>query len=384
MGGIYLDYNASAPVDPRVLETMIVAYKNTYGNADSRTHDYGDRARKAVVNARKMVADLLGIQSEEVFFTSGATESNNMALLGLSDYADQTGRKHIITTSIEHKAILNAAKHLEKMGFDVDYVNPKNSGRIDIDDVIGRLREDTLLVSVMHANNETGIIQPVKELGDILADKDVLFHTDVTQTCGKLVDEIRTLKYDMMSIAAHKMYGPQGIGALILRRKRYKLPPIKPILFGGSQERGLRPGTTPVALVVGFGEACRLAGEEFKQHMQECNGIKETVLDCLKRSGLEYHINGDQNFCMPTTLNVSLTGVMSEALMLATKQYCGVSNGSACNSSSYEPSYVLTAMGVPEVQIENSIRISWGPGVNQKDIITDFMRLLEIAKQMAF
>ena len=384
MSGVYLDYNASAPIDPRVLNVMIDVYKNTYGNADSRTHDYGEQARKVVAEGRKHVADLLGVNSDEVFFTSGATESNNMVLLGLSEYAEQTGRKHIITTAIEHKAILNAAKHLEKQGFNVEYIKPKQSGRIDIEDVMGRLREDTLLVSIMHANNETGVIQPIEEIGELLENTSVLFHTDVTQTCGKLVEEIRGLKYDMMSIAAHKMYGPQGIGALILRKKKYRLPPIKPILFGGSQEHGIRPGTTPVALVAGFGEACRVAAAEHEYNMQDYRALKEVIVRCLDESGIKYSINGTQRFCMPTTLNVSLDGVMSEALMIATKQYCGVSNGSACNSNSYEPSYVLTAMGISNSQIENSIRISWGPGLDVIEIEKDFSKLLDVAKSMIF
>ena len=382
MSGIYLDYNASAPIDSRVLNVMIDVYKNTYGNADSRTHDYGEQARKVVAEGRKYVADLLGVNSDEVFFTSGATESNNMALLGLSEYAEQTGKKHIITTAIEHKAILNAAKHMEKQGFIVEYIRPKQSGRIDIDDVVRRLRDDTLLVSVMHANNETGVIQPIKEIGDLLEDTPVMFHTDTTQTCGKLVEEIRELKYDMMSIAAHKMYGPQGIGALILRKKKYRLPPIKPILFGGSQEHGIRPGTTPVALTAGFGEACRIANEEYGKNMQEYEEVKKTIIHCLRKSGLKYTINGIQEYCMPTTLNICLEGVMSEALMIATKQYCGISNGSACNSKSYDPSYVLTAMGMPVTRIESSIRISWGHGMDTEEIETDFCRLLDTAKSM--
>ncbi len=384
MSGVYLDYNASAPIDPRVLKVMIDVYRNAYGNADSRTHDYGEKARKVVAEGRKHVADLLGVNSDEVFFTSGATESNNMALLGLSEYAEQTGKKHIITTAIEHKAILNAAKHLEKQGFVVEYIKPKQTGRIDIEDVMKRLRDDTLLVSVMHANNETGVIQPIKEIGDLLEDTPVMFHTDVTQTCGKLVKEIRGLKYDMMSIAAHKMYGPQGIGALILRKKKYRLPPIKPILFGGSQEHGIRPGTTPVALVAGFGEACRVASEEYVHNMQNYRALKEVIVRCLDESGIRYFINGTQEFCMPTTLNVSLDGVMSEALMIATRQYCGVSNGSACNSNSYEPSYVLSAMGIPQAQIENAIRVSWGHDFDIIEIENSFSLLLDVAKAMSF
>ena len=383
MSGIYLDYNASAPIDSRVLEVMINTYYTAYGNADSRTHDYGENARKIVTRGRKQVADLLGVKSDEIFFTSGATESNNMVLQGLVEYAEQTGKKHIITTSIEHKAIINSAKHLEKHGFDVEYIAPQRSGRIDVEDVIRRLRDDTLIVSIMHANNETGVIQPIKEIGDVLDEKSILFHTDMTQTCGKLVDEIRDLKYDMASIAAHKMYGPQGIGALVLRKKNYKLPPVKPILFGGSQEHGMRPGTTPVALVAGFGEACRIAAEEYKDHLSEYQRIKDTIIRCLEKSGLKYSINGDQKSSMPTTLNVCLDGVSSEALMIATKQYCGISNGSACNSNSYEPSYVLSAMKLSEEAIDGTVRISWGPFVEKKEFIQSMRILINSAKKLA-
>ena len=219
---VYLDYNASAPIDQRVLDEMILAYQNKVGNADSRTHSYGENARNAVENARKQVANLLGISSGEVFFTSGATESNNIALQGLKEYAEKTGKKHIVTASIEHKAILETAKYMELNGYEVDFVNPNESGQISVESILEKLREDTLLVSVMHVNNETGVIQPVLELGEEIQKRGILFHIDATQSCGKLVEEIRNLKYDMLSFSAHKLMGPQGVGALILKRKSYK------------------------------------------------------------------------------------------------------------------------------------------------------------------
>ena len=217
---VYLDYNATTPIDSRVLDVMIDVYKNHPGNADSRTHDFGENARQIVENARKQVANLLGVNSTEVFFTSGATESNNIAILGLQQYAEATGKKHIITTSIEHKAVLNTVKYLESKGFRVDYVKPDIFGRVSKKEILDLIREDTLLVSIMHVNNETGIIQPVLEIGNELEEKKVLFHIDATQSCGKLVKEIRDLKYDMLSISAHKFNGPQGIGSLVLRRKK--------------------------------------------------------------------------------------------------------------------------------------------------------------------
>jgi cysteine desulfurase len=380
---IYLDYNASTPVDSRVLEEMINIYKNDYGNPDSRTHDFGSTAKKEVENARSQVAKMLGVKSDEVIFTSGATESNNIALLGLQEYAEKTGKKHIITTSIEHKAILEAAKHLEDRGYEVEYVSPEKSGRVSANSIINCLRPDTLLVSVMHANNETGVVQPVQEIGEELEKRKILFHIDATQTAGKLVEEIQNLKYDMLSLGAHKMNGPQGVGALILKKKKYKFPPVKPLMFGGGQEHGLRPGTVPTALVAGLGKSCEIAAQEYQQNTKENKEIKIMLLKMLEDSGIQYQINGDQSFCMVNTLNISIKGVMSEALMLASKQYCGISNGSACTSHSYEPSYVLRAMGLPEERIDSAIRLSWGPGVDRNVLKKQFNDLLNVAKSIA-
>lgn len=381
---VYLDYNASAPIDARVLELMIDVYKNNIGNADSRTHDYGDSARKIVENARGQVASILNISKDEVFFTSGATESNNIVIQGLRKFAEETGKKHIITTSIEHKAVLESAKSLLEEGFEVEFIEPEPSGRVNAELIESKVREDTLLVSVMHVNNETGIIQPVKELGMYLSDKDTFFHVDATQSFGKLVEELRETKYDMLSMSAHKICGPQGIGALILRKKRYKLPPVKNITYGGHQEHGIRPGTIPVALVAGLGEACRIAEEEYKNNEALYKKIKSEMIDLIKKSGLEYEINGDQNYCVNSTMNVCIKGVSSEALMLSSKQYCGVSNGSACNSNSYNLSYVLKAMDIGDEKIKNSIRVSWGPGVDENRVIEEFGKLLEAAKVLVF
>lgn len=379
---IYLDYNASAPIDPRVLEVMIDAYQNHFGNADSRTHDFGDGARAITEDARGKVASLLGVKKDEVFFTSGATESNNIAILGLRKYGEETNRKHIITSSIEHKAVLNAAKYLAESGFEVEFVDPDESGRVDSQKVISMVREDTLLVSVMHVNNETGIIQPVQEIGDYLKDTKTLFHIDATQSCGKLVDEVRQLNYDLMSISAHKMHGPQGVGALIMRKKRYRLPPVAPIMFGGGQERGIRPGTLPVALIAGFGKACAIADEKADQKSTKCREIKNIIIKLIEDSGVTYTINGDQNYCVSSTINISFHGVASEALMLATKQYCGVSNGSACNSRSYRHSYVLSAMKLSEERIECAIRISWGEDTDMATLLREFSSLLKTIKIM--
>lgn len=380
---VYLDYNATTPIAPRVLDVLIEVYRNDPGNADSRTHDFGEQARKITENARKQVAELLGVTPEEVFFTSGSTESNNIAIQGLREYAASTGKKHIITTSIEHKSVLNTVKYMESQGFDVDYVSPDLSGRVSAEDVLRHVREDTLLVSIMHVNNETGTIQPVKEIGDALSEKDVLFHVDATQSCGKLVDEIRHLHYDMLSMSAHKFRGPQGIGALVLRRRNYKLPPVKNVYFGGQQEHGLRPGTTPVALVAGMGKACELAQAEYKEEVKENKAIRDEMLELLTKEGVRYELNGNPQYCIDSTLNICFDGVSSEALMLSTKQYCAISNGSACTSKSYDPSYVLTAMGIPVDKIESSVRISWGPGADKNEIVKNFKEMLSTVKNLA-
>lgn len=381
--GIYLDYNASTPIDERVLDVMIDVYKNAYGNPDSRTHDYGDGARKVVENARGQVARLLGVDNSEVFFTSGSTESNNLAIRGLVNYANVTGKKHVITSTIEHKAVLETVKSLEKEGFRVDLVSPDVDGRIDVEHILCLLEEDTLLVSLMHANNETGIIQPIKELGQILDEKRVLFHVDATQSCGKLVPELRDVKYNMLSLSAHKLGGPQGVGALILRKKKYRLPPVKAITYGGQQEHGIRPGTVPVALVAGLGKACELAVEEYKDNIHKFFENKQLVISLIEQSELEYAFNGNQDYCMPNTLNVSFKGVDSEALMLSSRQYCGISNGSACTSHDYTPSYVLTAMGLEADRISSAVRISWGAKTDPEELKANLLNLLEVAKGLA-
>lgn len=380
--GIYLDYNASAPIDERVLDTMVDVYRNHTGNADSRTHVYGDNARSIVENARRQVAELLSVNPNEVFFTSGATESDNIAVQGLVEFANQSGKKHIITTAIEHKAVLETVKAMGRQGYDVDIVYPGLDGRVSADDVISRVRDDTLLVSVMHVNNETGIIQPVREIGKALKEKGVLFHVDATQSCGKLVDEIRNLDYDMLSFSAHKLRGPQGIGCLILRRKNYTLPPIKAIMYGGQQENGIRPGTIPVALVAGCGKACEISCREYKESKVKLSILKKCLVSLLEQSGLTYHFNGDQKLCVDSTANVCLEGISSEALMIMTKQYCGVSNGSACTSKSYAPSYVLSAMGIPEDRISSSLRISWGPDTDLEKMKEGITKVLDTAKHL--
>lgn len=373
----YLDYNASTPIDERVLSVMIDVYRNAYGNADNINNSFGEKAGSVVDNARKEVSSLLSVKKDEVFFTSGATESDNMVVFGLVDYAQKTGKKHIITTAIEHKAVLEPLSKLEKLGFEITYIYPDISGRINENDVLNALRDDTLLVSVMHANNETGIIQPVKEIGDALADKDIFFHVDAAQTFGKLVEELRGVKYTFLSASAHKMYGPQGIGVLVMRKKRYKQPPITPMFFGGSQEHGFRPGTIPTALIAGLGEACRIAGKEYADNLKKYEETKELIYQLLDHFGISFSVNGERKFCIPNTLNIRIMGMNSIALIQQCKPFCGISNGSACNTMSHKPSHVLKAMGFSDEHTEQSIRISWGNKPFEQE---DFVHLLDVAK----
>ena len=379
---IYLDWNASAPIAPEVVETMMEVYQNQIGNADSRTHAYGEAVRAVVEHARKQVAALLGVTSAEVFFTSGATESSNIAIQGLAAHAEQSGKRHIITSAIEHKAVLETVKAMGRRGFDVDIVAPEPSGRVAKEKILEKLRADTLLVSLMHVNNETGVIQPVEELGAELEKREILFHVDATQSCGKLVDELRRLKYRMLSFSAHKMRGPQGVGVLVLRKRDYKLPPVKAILYGGEQERGIRPGTIPAALAAGCGKACELAAMRYKEDSRKLQQIKAMLLQMIDEAGLLYSVNGDAEFSLPSTLNLSLHGISAEALMIAARGGCAISNGSACTSKSYAPSYVLAAMGVSAEQIESSIRLSWGAETDRALLKTEFAKLLTAAKAL--
>lgn len=371
---LYLDYNASAPILPEVLDTMIDAYKRIPGNADSRTHIYGTNAQKLVQSARNTIANILRVDQSEIIFTSGSTESNNTVILGIEDYALQTGKTHIITTAIEHKAILEPLKHLEKKGFKVDYVKPDESGRIDTDQLLSLVTDNTSLVSVMYVNSETGIIQPVDIIGKALKERSVLFHVDATQALGKLNDEIRSLDYNLMSIASHKIGGPQGIGALVFRRSSdYKRPPITQLMYGGSQERGFRPGTIPVALVAGFAKAVEICERDMEINNQKCLETKERFLEAVK--DLPYAINGDSKYCLPSTINISFDGLDAEAAFLCLGDEYSFSNGSACNSSSHTLSYVLEAMGLSEKRNSEAIRLSWNGSISVD--FTPFVRTIK-------
>jgi cysteine desulfurase len=373
---VYLDYNASAPIDERVLDFMVEVYKQSFGNADSRTHVFGTSAKELVAKSRGEIADILNIDKTDLIFTSSSTESNNIATLGMLKHAISSGRNHFITTSIEHKAVLEPLKSMIADGCNVDFVNPDSSGRVNADEIMSKVTDKTLLISVMHVNSETGIIQPVLELGEALSKTKTYFHIDATQSFGKMNDEIRKLKYDMLSFTGHKLGGPQGIGGLVVRRGAdYKRPPITPLFYGGQQERGLRPGTTPVALIAGLAKAAVLCEYEYKEIYSGSKKIKNDFISAI--NGLDYQINGDQRYCVPNTINISFNGVDGEGVFVAMKDSYAFSNGSACTSGSFSPSYVLTAMGLSEERISSALRLSWDGKIK-----VDFSNLVKYIKSI--
>ena len=354
---VYLDCNATTPLDPRVSDEVVEWMAKEFGNAGSRTHSYGQVAKERVKRARLEVAAVVDAKPEEVVFTSGATESNNLALLGLAEHGASTGRRHIICTQIEHKAVLEPVEILGERGFDVTVIRPTAGGWVDPEEIAGAMRSDTLFVSVMAVNNETGVIQPIDEIAAKLADSEAFFHVDAAQAFGKLIDPLRLSRIDMMSISGHKIFSPKGIGALIMRRRRFKRPPVSPLMFGGGQERGIRPGTLPVGLIAGLGLASKLALDEHEARTQRCETLRREALAALEPLG--FAGNGDLSRTVPHTLNFSIPGVDSEAAIVALKDIAAISNGSACTSQSYEPSHVLVAAGLPKWQIDGALRLSW-------------------------
>ena len=355
---IYFDNHATTPCDPAVVDAMVPYLSELYGNAASRSHAFGWSAREAVENAREQVASLIGATSKEIVFTSGATESDNISILGLLNHGVETNRRHIVSTTIEHKAVLEPLEHLADKGFEVDLVGPEPTGAVNPDHVLAAVRDDTLLVTVMHVNNETGIRQPIEAIGDGLLDPGVFFHSDAAQGFGKELAPLRHQRLDLISVSGHKLYAPKGIGALIVRRRERKRPPLSPLLFGGGQERGLRPGTLPVHLVVGLGLASQLALDEGAERRHRCESTRKQVLEALTAAGGV--INGDPTQSLPHIINASIPGLDSEAVILALRDIVSISNGSACTSASYEPSHVLTAMGLNDETRRGAVRLSWG------------------------
>lgn len=354
---VYLDCAATTPPLPEVLEEVRFFLEHQYGNAGSRTHEYGAVAKRRVAEARREVAAIAEAEPDEVVFTSGATESNNLAILGLRDALHASRRRHIVTTRLEHKAVIEPVEQLEAEGFEVTWLEADESGVISAAAVMDVVRDDTGLVSVMHVNNETGAVQPIEQVADGLERHPAYLHIDAAQGFGKELDGPRHRRVDLVSVSAHKMHGPKGVGALIMRRRGYERPPLRPMAFGGGQERGLRPGTLPVHLIAGFGTAARLALAEHGLRADLNRSFRLRALNAL--APLRPVVNGDQSRTVPHILNVSVPGVDAEAVIVATKDLIAISNGSACTSNRYQSSHVLHAMGLDETRSAGAIRLSW-------------------------
>lgn len=354
---IYFDNHATTPMDPRVLEAMLPYFTRVFGNAASRNHGFGWEAEAAVEKGRGQVAGLIGASPKEIVFTSGATESNNLAIKGAAHFYKDRGR-HIVTSKIEHKAVIDSCRALEMEGFTVTYLSPDKDGLITRDAVAAALQPDTILVSIMAANNEIGTVNPLAEIGALCREKGVLFHTDAVQAAGKVPLDVEAMKIDLLSITAHKMYGPKGIGALYVRRKpRVRLVPL---IDGGGHERGLRSGTLNVPGIVGFGVACELAQKELPTESARLLEMRNRLLAKLKAGVPQIFVNGSMEHRLPGNLNVSFAYIEGESMLMAINKRVAVSSGSACTSASLEPSYVLRALGVGDDLAHSSLRFGLG------------------------
>ena len=362
---IYFDYSATTPVDKRVAEKMM-QYMTTdgfYGNPASRSHKFGWQAEEAVDIARNQVAELINADPREIVITSGATESNNLAIKGAANFYNKRG-KHIITCKTEHKAVLDTCRELERQGFEVTYLDPESNGLIDLNKLSDAIREDTVLVSIMHVNNEIGVIQDIAAIGEICRARKIIFHVDAAQSAGKIAIDLQALKVDLMSFSAHKIYGPKGIGALYVRRKpRIRL---EAQVHGGGHERGMRSGTLATHQIVGMGEAFKIAKEELKQDEAHVTRMRDRLWAGLNDME-QVFVNGDFEQRYPGNLNVSFNFVEGESLIMALKDLA-VSSGSACTSASLEPSYVLRALGLNDEMAHSSIRFSFGRFTTEEEI----------------
>jgi len=371
---IYMDNHATTPVDPRVLDTMLPYFTTEFGNAASRNHVFGWNAEKAVDQARDQVAALIGATGKEIVWTSGATESDNLAIRGVAEFYKDKGN-HIITTQTEHKAVLDTCKFLEKQGFKVTYLPVKPDGLVDLDGLREAMTDKTILVTIMLANNEIGVVQPVAEIGAIVKQKGAIFHTDAVQGAGKIPFDVNACRVDLASISAHKMYGPKGVGALYVRRKpRVRLAPL---ILGGGHERGMRSGTLPVPLIVGFGRAAEIARQEMPDESKRLLALRERLRRQIQDAISETYVNGSLEHRLPGNLNISFAYVEGEAMMMALKEVA-VSSGSACTSASLEPSYVLRALGIGEELAHTSIRFGLGRFNTEEEV--DYVARLVIDK----
>ena len=361
---IYLDYQATTPTDPRVVEAMLPYFTEKFGNPHSRNHAFGWEAEEAVEKAREQVAAIIGADPREIVFTSGATESNNLAIKGVMRF-HKDRKNHMITLVTEHKCVLDSARHLEMEGVEVTYLPVQQNGLVDMAALAAAITQKTALVSIMAANNEIGVIQPLAEIGKLCRSRGVYFHTDAAQAVGKIPLDVEAMQIDLMSISGHKIYGPKGMGALYVRRKpRVRL---EALIHGGGQERGMRSGTLPTPLVVGLGEACAIAMKEMPAEAERLKVLRERLYDGITRRLPEVFLNGDHEHRLPGNLNLSFAYVEGEGLMMGIKDL-SVSSGSACTSASLEPSYVLRALGVEEELAHTSIRFGLGRFTTEEEI----------------
>lgn len=370
---IYLDYAATCPVDPRVIDKMVPYYTQFFGNAASRTHSFGWVAEQAVEDARAQIGAVIGAEAKEITFTSGATESNNLALKGAAEFYREKGN-HVITVVTEHKAILDTAKHLERNGCTVTYLGVQDDGLVRMDELRAAITDRTVLVSVMHANNETGVVQPIAEIGRLCRERNVLFHTDATQSFGKIPIDVDAMHIDLLSMSAHKIYGPKGVGGLYVRRRRPRVR-LAPQIHGGGHERGNRSGTLNVPAIVGFGEAARLAHEEMPSESAKIRGLRDHLLTRLETEIPHVRLNGAREHLLPGHLNISFAYIEGESLLMALKDVA-LSSGSACTSASLEPSYVLRAMGRDDEQAHSSLRMTIGRFTTREelDFVADLLK----------
>jgi cysteine desulfurase len=362
---IYLDYAATCPVDPRVVDRLLPYLTQAYGNAASRTHAFGWAAEEAVESAREEVAKVIGADAKEITFTSGATESNNLAIKGVAEYLREQGN-HIVTVATEHKAVLDTCKHLERHGYEVTVLPVDADGLVTAQQVADAIRPTTVLVSVMFANNETGVIQPIAEIGRVCHDKKVLFHTDAVQAFGKVPIDVEAMSIDLLSVSAHKIYGPKGVGALYVRRRRPRVR-IAPQIHGGGHERGNRSGTLNVPGIVGFGEAARLAHEGMAAEAAGIEALRNRLRDRLQHEVQHVTVNGSLEHVLPGHLNISFEYIEGESLLMALKDVA-LSSGSACTSASLEPSYVLRAMGRNDELAHSSLRMTIGRYTTEQEV----------------
>lgn len=361
---IYLDYAATTPIDKRVIDSMVDAMENTFGNPASRSHSFGWDAEKKIEQSRQNVANLLNADSREIIFTSGATESNNLAIKGAAEFYQAKG-KHIITSKTEHKAVLDTMRQLERQGFEVTYLTPDQDGTISLDNIRNNLRDDTILVSIMHVNNEIGIIQDIEQIGTMLRDNGIIFHVDAAQSAGKLPIDVTSLAVDLISISGHKMYGPKGIGALYVRRK----PRVRLVaqIHGGGHERGFRSGTLATHQIIGLGEACKIANESMQQDQARITKLRNLFWDNIKDIE-QIKLNSSLTKGVPNILNVSFNYIEGESLIMGLKNLA-ISSGSACTSASLEPSYVLRALGLSDELAHSSLRFSFGRNTSETEVL---------------